>query len=211
MGTDIQGPMDSYTRWYQNELSWASFCSDSQATVVSGASLPGVPLVMQGRNEHLSWGWAVADEDSEDLFVVDIVRADSDGDSDNGGKESAECEVVLANGQKEAVAVREEEIRYYDLQGPQSTKIEVLTTRHGPIINDIVHATFIGASKKHEVLRPVSSSSSLSSSGSFRFANLSLSSQALLQPLDLSFPLLMATARGWARRAQLSQLSALFM
>ncbi len=198
MGTDIQGPVDSYIRWYQNELSWSSFGSDSQATVVSGASLPGVPLVMQGRNEHLSWGWAVADEDSEDLFVVDIVRADSDGDSNNGGKESAECEVVLANGQKEAVEVREEEIRYYDLQGPQSTKIEVLTTRHGPIINDIVHATFIGASKKHEALRPVSSSSSLSSSGSFRFANLSLSSQALLQPLDLSFPMLMATARGWA-------------
>jgi hypothetical protein len=201
VGSDIQSPVDSYNRWYYNELRWAGFGADVQGSVVAGASLPGVPLVMQGRNEHIAWGWAAAEEDTEDLFIGEIDWPASSSNKGEGEGETGDAgpELLLSGGQREAVAVRTEHIAYFDGRGEQSAQLEVLTTRHGPVINDLVMASFMGVSKKYDALKPSSSSSSSSSSsGSLRFAHLSLSSQALRQPVDLSFLMLMNTARGWA-------------
>lgn len=188
LGSDLQSPMESHNRWYQNELKWAQFGSNTFATVVAGASLPGVPLIMQGRNDHIAWGWAVADTDSEDLFVEELVTGTEGG-----------TDAVLAKGERESVAVRVEKIAYSDKHGEKRRlEMRVVETRHGPVINDIIQASFPGLSKKYNVPGMSFGESSDALTPSLRHANLSLSSQALLQPLDLSFPLHLSTARGWS-------------
>eukprot|EP01041_Mallomonas_annulata_P002657 gene2657-5213_t len=43
---------------------------------VSGASIPGIPLIIQGRNEHVAWAMTVAPFDTEDIFMEQIRTVD---------------------------------------------------------------------------------------------------------------------------------------
>jgi acyl-homoserine lactone acylase PvdQ len=223
LASDSHSPTDTYTTFYQNEIKWSQFGSDHSSGSVVGSSLPGVPLVMHGRNDHIAWGMAVADEDTEDLFAEDLwienhhhQKSEGEGEGDNDGEEEEEGATTTmylmgAGGKKEEVRQRTERIFYHGRVEMESVELTVMETRHGPIINNIVHPGFFGAIKKHNAIPPPSSStngddddddaSSSSGSGgkdgSLRFEKLALSSQALRQPVDLSFAVHMSVAAGW--------------
>jgi len=97
--------------WHVQHLSW-----DGGAAV--GATLPGVPGIILGRNEDVAWGMTTAMLDTQDLYVE---RLDPD--------EPTRYEV---DGGWETVQHAREEIRVRGRRQPVVE--EVLTTRHGPIV-----------------------------------------------------------------------------
>ncbi len=88
-----------------------------QATLV-GASAPGVPFVVLGRNRHIAWTFTDTGADTEDIFV----------------------ETALPNGRymtpdgPEPFGVRKERIK---VRGQPDVILAVRTTRHGPVISDL--------------------------------------------------------------------------
>ena len=100
--------------WYELELI-------APGLHVVGATLPGVPLVMIGHNRDLAWGFTSTIADTQDLF---IERVTPDGDH-----------VERGTGAPEPIARRIERIA---VKGAAPLDLEVRSTRHGVIINDIL-------------------------------------------------------------------------
>jgi penicillin amidase len=96
---------------------------------VVGGTLPGVPFVVLGRNDDLAWSFTTTNSDTQDLFVEKIV--DGDGYLTPTGKARFET--------------REEVIRVKD----EPRRLTVRTTRHGPVISDVVKSAADAAPKGH--------------------------------------------------------------
>ena len=89
---------------------------------VTGVSLPGVPLVMVGHNDRIAWGMTLAFTDCEDLFVEKFHPEDPH-------------QYEFRREWQEA-AVFYETIYVKGWTRPHVE--EVLITRHGPVISDVV-------------------------------------------------------------------------
>ena len=100
--------------WYELELR-------SPELHVAGVAMPGLPFVLIGHNPDLAWGFTTVMADTQDLFVE---RVTADGTA-----------VERPDGGREALAVREEEIR---VRGREPVRIAVRRTSHGVIINDVL-------------------------------------------------------------------------
>jgi penicillin G amidase len=85
---------------------------------VMGATLPGVPAVVLGRNRHIAWGFTNTGPDVQDLY---IERVDGDGR-------------VLAPQGWQQLATRREVIK---VKGQADVTITVRSSRHGPLISDV--------------------------------------------------------------------------
>ncbi len=112
---DMHLPVSLPALWYEMHLIGAGFN-------VTGATLPGVPLVMVGHNAHIAWGMTLAFTDCEDLFIERINPTDPKryqvGDKWADGK-----------------LIRES----IEVKGRTEPHVEqVLITHHGPIISDVV-------------------------------------------------------------------------
>ena len=98
--------------WYLAHLSTPS------GNVVGG-TLPALPFVVLGRNDHLAWSMTTTNSDTQDLFVERIDPKDPQSYLTPGG--SARFEV-----RREVIRVRGEE-----------RTIDVRSTRHGPVLSDV--------------------------------------------------------------------------
>ncbi|MBE0624663.1 MAG: penicillin acylase family protein [Burkholderiales bacterium] len=85
---------------------------------VMGATLPGVPAVVLGRNRHIAWGFTNTGPDVQDLY---IERVDGAGQ-------------VLSPQGWEKLTVREEAIK---VKGEADVTLTVRASRHGPLISDV--------------------------------------------------------------------------
>ncbi len=92
---------------------------DVDGHVLAGATAPGVPFVVLGRNEHVAWSFTTTGADVQDLFVETPVGADR----------------YLTPEGPLPFAVRLETIR---VRGGADEAIRVRETRHGPVISDLV-------------------------------------------------------------------------
>lgn len=101
--------------WYQVHLVGGSYR-------VTGVSLPGVPGVLVGHNEHCAWGLTTAFQDVQDLYIEKL-------NPENPHQYEFEGEWVDAE-------VIREEIRVKGQDEP--VVAEVTVTRHGPIISALV-------------------------------------------------------------------------
>src|SRR5277367_755446 len=86
---------------------------------VEGFALPGAPLVIIGHNERIAWGFTNSNADVEDLYVEKFSAANLLEYSAGGGK------VLTAEVRHEVIAVR----------GKPSVELDVVVTRHGPIVH----------------------------------------------------------------------------
>ena len=86
-----------------------------------GASLPGVPGIVLGRNQSVAWGFTNTGPDTQDLFVE---RADP---ADPGR--------YLTPDGSAPFEVREEVVR---VRGQAPASVEVRVTRHGPVLSDLM-------------------------------------------------------------------------
>lgn len=103
--------------WYLAHLS-------AQDLDVIGATLPGLPGVVIGRNQHIAWGVTNLRPDVQDLFRERVAP--------NGQQ-------VEFQGQMEPIQLITETIT---VKGQPSVQHVVRLTRHGPIISDAMNANF---------------------------------------------------------------------
>ena len=84
-----------------------------------GATLPGVPGVMIGRNQRIAWGITALLGDVQDLYVEKVNTRDQ----------------AEFNGALEPVRIVRETIK---VRGGPDVPLRVRITRHGPIISDVL-------------------------------------------------------------------------
>ncbi len=87
--------------------------------MLAGATSPGVPLMVIGRNESLAWGFTTTHSDTQDLFVERLAGADAYETPDG----------------PRPFQVIEERIRIRGRAEPEVLRVR--ETRHGPVISDL--------------------------------------------------------------------------
>jgi penicillin amidase len=85
---------------------------------VTGVSLPGLPLVIVGHNEHIGWGMTNTAPDVQDLYIESFNFRDP--------------RKYLHNGQWVDAEVRDESIK---VRNQRNYHFTVMVTRHGPVIS----------------------------------------------------------------------------
>ena len=88
---------------------------------VIGATLPGAPWVVIGRNDHIAWGVTNTGPDVQDLFVEKLHPGDAK-------------RYLAPEGYRE-FASRKEIMR---VKGKPDVELNVRESRHGPVISDVV-------------------------------------------------------------------------
>ena len=112
--------------WYLAHLS-------SPAGNAVGATLPGVPFVVLGRNDHLAWSMTTTNGDVQDLFIERIDPRDAGRYLTPTGTAPFET--------------REEVIRV----GSEERRITVRSTRHGPVFSDAIQSLGQATPKGHVI------------------------------------------------------------
>lgn len=102
------------TIWYANHLAGGPYH-------VAGFTLPGVPGVIIGHNDHCAWGVTNAFPDVQDVYIERFDPADPS--RYQMGDDWLPAEVA------------EETIR---VRGLKSVKLTTRTTRHGPVFSDVM-------------------------------------------------------------------------
>ena len=87
---------------------------------VIGATLPGVPMIVLGRNERIAWGFTNTGPDSQDLFIERLDGEDST--------------LYVGPAGRLRFDTRDETIR---VKGKPDIALRVRVSRHGPIISDV--------------------------------------------------------------------------
>jgi penicillin amidase len=93
---------------------------DTPNHVLAGATAPGVPFLVIGRNEKIAWTFTTTGADVQDIFIETPAGADG---------------YQTPDGPKPFM-VREERI---SVRGQPDVLLTVRETRHGPVISDLDH------------------------------------------------------------------------
>ena len=99
--------------WYMADLKAPGYHA-------AGVTLPGMPYVIAGHNEHVAWGITALMGDVQDLYVE---KLDGKGKFERGDKSWAPLRV-----DREVIHVR----------GRNAVKLDVQSTDHGPLLNPIL-------------------------------------------------------------------------
>ena len=99
---------------------------------VIGATLPGSPGVVLGRNDRIAWGFTNTGPDVQDLYIEKLDAA--------GG--------YLAPDGPRQFQVIEETIK---VKGAEPEKLHVRISRHGPVISDVLRAAKDEAPRGHVI------------------------------------------------------------
>ena len=94
---------------------------------VAGATMPGLPMVVLGQNEHIAWGFTNTNPDVQDVYLEQIKADDATRYRTPDGWATFEW--------------FNETIR---VKGADDVKLTVRATRHGPVISDAATAVVAG-------------------------------------------------------------------
>jgi penicillin amidase len=97
-----------------------------------GATLPGVPAVVLGRNDRIAWGFTNTGPDVQDLYIEKLDAS--------GG--------YLAPAGPRPFQVIEETIR---VKGAEPERLRVRISRHGPVISDVARPVADQAPRGHVI------------------------------------------------------------
>jgi penicillin amidase len=97
-----------------------------------GATLPGVPAVVLGRNSHFAWGFTNTGPDVQDLY---LERVDGAGN------------YLTPEGPKPFITYDE----VIKVKGGQDVRLQVRVTRHGPVISDASRTAQEAAPRGHVI------------------------------------------------------------
>lgn len=111
LANDTHLPNDVPSIWYMAHLKAPGYNA-------KGFCLPGGPLVVIGHNEHIAWGFTNNGADVQDLYIETFNPENPKQYRVNGKWVDAE--------------VRQEIIR---IKGRKAAFVEVVVTRHGPIVH----------------------------------------------------------------------------
>ena len=94
---------------------------DTPDQTLAGATAPGLPFLVLGRNRAIAWSFTTTGADTEDLFIETLT---TDGKYQTPGGPAA------FSTRTETISVR----------GAPSEQLRIRTTRHGPVISDLIAA-----------------------------------------------------------------------
>jgi penicillin amidase len=103
--------------WYLARIEIAAG-PGNPARLLVGATSPGIPFMVIGRNDRLAWGFTTTHSDTQDLFVERLA-------GDSGYQSPAGPQPFTVR--EEVIAVR----------GNKPETLRVRETRHGPVISDL--------------------------------------------------------------------------
>jgi penicillin amidase len=87
---------------------------------VAGATMPGVPAIVLGQNDHLAWGFTNTGPDVQDLYLERIAVGDAARyDTPDGPKAFETFEEVIK------------------VKGKPEVRFVARATRHGPVLSDV--------------------------------------------------------------------------
>jgi penicillin amidase len=98
--------------WYEMDLRAAGFHA-------AGVSLPGVPMIVAGHNDHIAWGYTALYGDTQDLYVQRTNGQDEYWDGSAWRPMERDHETIR--------------VRF-----GKSQEFDVLRTNHGPVITPLV-------------------------------------------------------------------------
>jgi penicillin amidase len=87
---------------------------------VIGASLPSLPGIILGRNDHVAWAFTNTESDTQDLFIERLASADGTSYESPTGPRPFDV-------RREVIHVR----------GAPDEVLDVRTSRHGPVLSDV--------------------------------------------------------------------------
>ena len=119
LGNDPHLAIGMPSVWYMNGLRCRSITPACPFDVV-GVTFPGVPGVVLGHNAKIAWGATNVDPDVQDLFSIEPDPADPGA--------------YLVAGTSVPYEIRRETIQ---VAGGAPVELEVRSTIHGPIVNDV--------------------------------------------------------------------------
>jgi penicillin amidase len=99
--------------WYMADLSSPGFHA-------AGVTLPGMPFVIAGHNEHVAWGFTALMGDVQDLYIEKLDGKGNYQDLDTQWKPLAEDHEVIK------------------VRGGKDVLLDVQSTAHGPLLNPIL-------------------------------------------------------------------------
>jgi len=99
--------------WYMADLSAPGFHA-------AGVTLPGVPFVIAGHNEHVAWGFTALYADVQDLYIEKL-----DGRGNYEGNDAVWHPLAV---DREVIHVR----------GAKDVVLNVQSTAHGPLLNPLL-------------------------------------------------------------------------
>ena len=89
---------------------------DTPSGMLAGATVPGLPFVMIGHNEHVAWTFTTTGADTQDIFIEHVTADGLHYETPSGP--------LPFGHRREVIHVR----------GAPDVVMDVLTTRHGPVI-----------------------------------------------------------------------------
>jgi penicillin amidase len=102
--------------WYMADLRAPGFHA-------AGVTLPGLPLIVAGHNEHVAWGFTALEADVQDLYYEKL-----DGKGNYEGNDAQWHPLTV---DREVIHVR----------GGKDVVLDVQSTEHGPLMNPILAAS----------------------------------------------------------------------
>jgi len=103
--------------WYETQLQLAG--SNPPHFDVAGFTLPGLPFVLVGHNQRIAWGVTNLGADVEDLFI-ETFNAQGEYQTPEGWKKPEIHHEII------------------HVKGKPDTALDVVDTRHGPVISDFI-------------------------------------------------------------------------
>lgn len=100
--------------WYLARLTWPGGS-------LTGATVPGVPFMILGRNSHIAWGFTSAETDVQDLFIEQVDAA-----------------TPTSYRTPEGFRPFEERTEIIHVRDRPDVRQRVRLTRHGPVISDLL-------------------------------------------------------------------------
>jgi len=107
--------------WYMADL-YSSGSHGAPGFHAAGVTLPGVPLVIAGHNDHVAWGFTALYGDTQDLYIEKL-----DGKGNYQGWDAGWKPLIV---DPEVIHVR----------GGKDVLLTVQTTAHGPLLNPVLPA-----------------------------------------------------------------------
>jgi len=97
--------------WHEEDLQAGSFH-------VTGVTTPGIPFIIEGHNDHISWGFTTLNGDVQDVYVE---------------KMNSQGEYWAGNGWRQP----EHDLEHIHVRFGKDVMLDVETTNHGPVITPL--------------------------------------------------------------------------
>lgn len=118
LASDVHMSLSMPSLWYENGLHGGGFD-------VTGYSLPGSPMVMIGHNSNIAWSFTNMNADVQDLYIEKLNDPQNPTQYEYKGKWEN--------------LIKKTEV--FNIKDNKPVSLELLFTRHGPLINDLVRIT----------------------------------------------------------------------